>query len=234
MKNKKKLICIFIFLIFIMIGLFYVLKHSPYNEALKKIDEINNLPDTQEDTHTIDIYKVIKVYDGELSTKMINKTYENLATNVIPRYYKKCKDLEENKIEKYYKNNKKTIKVELGIEEQEEFVNFITYLKNAINNEEDLKLESTRIVGESIKNRTKYTEAYIEINYEKDIKIVLNSHISKKKTTDITPITYSVNVNNDILEAEEKVREEEKKELEKINSQNNMNRGHGVPIQSTK
>lgn len=233
MKNKKKLIYIFIFLIFIMIGVFYVLMHSPYNEALKKIDEINNLPDVQEDTHTIDIYKLIKVYDGELSTKMINKTYENLATNIIPRYYKKCKDLEKNKIEKYYKNNKKTIKVELGIEDQEDFVNFITYLKNVINNEENLKLKSTRIVGESVKNRTKYTEVYIEINYEKDIKIVLNSHISKKKTKDITPITYSVNVNSDILEEEEKVREQEKSELEKINSQNNANRGHGVPIQNT-
>ena len=79
---------------------------------------------------------------------------------------------------------------------------------------------------------------YVEVNYENGTNLVFNTHISKVITTDITPITYSTDVNSEILEKETQKRKETEEMLKKANEANNdpnaPQRGHGVPIDLTK
>ena len=65
--------------------------------------EVINIPDKMSDTLQLPTYmnEVVGKYNGELTTQIIAKTYNNFAENLIPKYYKKCKNLSEKDIEKY-------------------------------------------------------------------------------------------------------------------------------------
>ena len=238
MKNKKVILACIILLVILLVVIGVVLYTSPYNKALRKIKEINATTKIEEaNVYTVDIYKLFNIYKGDLTSEVISKTYENFAVNIIPRYYKACSGLDENGINKYYKGNKNTIRVELGIQNEEDFQKFIQYLNSNIS-DSNLIFKSTRAVGESIKGYKDYIEMYVEVNYENGTNLVFNTHISKVITTDITPITYSIDVNNEILEKEAQKRQETEEMLEKANEANNdpnaPQRGHGVPIDLTK
>lgn len=238
MKNKKVILACIILLVILLVVIGVVLYTSPYNKALRKIKEINATTKIEEaNVYTVDIYKLFNIYKGDLTSEIISKTYENFAINIIPRYYSDCNGLDVNGINKYYKGNKNTIKVELGIENEEDFQKFIQYLNNNIS-DSNLVFKSTRAVGESIKGYKDYIEMYVEVNYENGTNLVFNTHISKVITTDITPITYSTDVNSEILEKETQKRQETEEMLKKANEANNdpnaPQRGHGVPIDLTK
>lgn len=238
MKNKKVILACIILLVISLVVIGVVLYTSPYNKALRKIKEINATTKIEEaNVYTVDIYKLFNIYKGDLTSEIISKTYENFAINIIPRYYSDCNGLDVNGINKYYKGNKNTIKVELGIENEEDFQKFIQYLNNNIS-DSNLVFKSTRAVGESIKGYKDYIEMYVEVNYENGTNLVFNTHISKVITTDITPITYSTDVNSEILEKETQKRKETEEMLKKANEANNdpnaPQRGHGVPIDLTK
>ena len=238
MKNKKVILACIILLVISLVVIGVVLYTSPYNKALRKIKEINATTKIEEaNVYTVDIYKLFNIYKGDLTSEVISKTYENFAVNIIPRYYKACSGLDENGINKYYKGNKNTIRVELGIQNEEDFQKFIQYLNSNIS-DSNLIFKSTRAVGESIKGYKDYIEMYVEVNYENGTNLVFNTHISKVITTDITPITYSTDVNSEILEKEDQKRKETEEMLKKANEANNdpnaPQRGHGVPIDLTK
>lgn len=238
MKNKKIILACIIFLVILLVVIGIVLYTSPYNKALRKIKEINKTTKIEEaNIYTVDIYKLFNIYKGDLTSEIISKTYENFAVNIIPRYYKDCNGLDENGINKYYKGNKNTIRVELGIEKEEDFQKFIQYLESNIN-DSNLVFKSTRAVGESVKGYKDYVEMYVEINYENNTNLVFNTHISKVITTEVTPITYSTDVNSEILEKETQTRQETEEMLKKANEANNNpnapQRGHGVPLELTK
>ena len=238
MKNKKVILACIILLVISLVVIGVVLYTSPYNKALRKIKEINATTKIEEaNVYTVDIYKLFNIYKGDLTSEVISKTYENFAVNIIPRYYKACSGLDENGINKYYKGNKNTIRVELGIQNEEDFQKFIQYLNSNIS-DSNLIFKSTRAVGESIKGYKDYIEMYVEVNYENGTNLVFNTHISKVITTDITPITYSTDVNSEILEKEDQKRKETEEMIEKANEANNdpntPQRGHGVPIDLTK
>ena len=235
MKSKKVILTCLIILFLILISILVILYTNSYTASLRNLKKINQTEQIEElNGYTVDLYKLFNTYKGELSAEVISKTYNNLAVNIIPRYYKDCNNLDDAKLEKYYNKNKKVIKVELGIEDFQNFNTFIKYLSENITGSE-FEFSSTRVLGASIKKAKEYTEVYVEINYKNNSSIILNSKVYKKILEEMTSITYSTDIDANIIEEDKRIKAEEEESLKLMNSSNqNKTTGKGVPIETSK
>lgn len=176
------------------------------------------------------LYKLGAEYDGRLSTEIICKAYNNLAVNIIPKYYKQCKDLDDNDLSKVFEKNKEVIYLELGYVDFSDFKELISALKKLKTN--TLKFESYELNVDSILENDKDFSMYLSIKYADNDELLLNSYVNKKKTTDTTPIILKANASSEKLQ--QIIEEREKLEAEKMkNAVNNTTKQNRVKVQNT-
>ena len=91
---KKKIKILILILLLLLILMIVILFNNSAYKAMDKLKDIN-VEDNMGDGTQIpnDMYKLIKEYKGNLDTEIISKTYYNFANNLLPKYYKECKDL---------------------------------------------------------------------------------------------------------------------------------------------
>jgi hypothetical protein len=209
MKKIKFLIIVCIFLIIAISGF---LLFNPTVKAQKELNKIL-VSDEMDDDLILPkgLYKLGAVYKGNLTTEIICKSYNHLATTVIPKYYKQCSLLNDDELKKLYEKNKNTIYIELGYENYDDFYSLIQELKKLSG--ETLTFESYELNDTSLKNNKDYCSMYLYIKYENNDEIVLNSYVSKNKKNDSTSIVLKADVDLDWLE-------EEKNKLEENNITN--------------
>lgn len=219
--SKKKIFIILIFIIAI-ITLYIV---SPTQRAYRTIKKIN-IPDKMSDILKLPTYmnEVVGKYNGELTTQIIAKTYNNFALNLIPKYYKKCKNLSEKDIEKYFNRNKKIIKIELGFSNGDEFKKFIKVIQQLQG--DNLNFEKYRILRTTVVNENDETSAYLGITYSNNEEIILNTKLENQVNSKETSITYSFDVDDSKIENDNQKQEKLDKRLE--NSRSPYTRGSPI------
>lgn len=207
--SKKKLFIILIFIIAIIV--LYVI--SPTQKAYRTIKKIN-IPDKMSDSLQLPLYlnEVVGKYNGGLTTQIIAKTYNNFAEKVIPKYYKKCKNLSGQDIDKYYNRNKKIIKIELGFTNSDEFKQFVKMLQQLQGDE--ITFESYRILRTTVTNENNSTSAYLGITYSNNKEIIFNTTLANEVKKKETSITYSVDIDNAKVEKDNQKQEKLDKEFE--------------------
>lgn len=207
--SKKKLFIILICII--IIAIIYIF--SPKQKAYRTIKKIN-IPDKMSESLQLPTYlnEVVGKYSGELTTQIIAKTYNNLAENLIPKYYEKCKNLSDQEIEKYYNRNKKIIKIELGFSNSNEFKQFANNLKKLQGDK--LTFENYRILRTTVVNENGSTSAYLGITYSNNEEIILNTKLSNEVQKKATSITYSFDIENSKVEIDKQKQDKLDKEFE--------------------
>ena len=219
--SKKKLFIILIFIIAI-ITLHII---SPTQRAYRAIKKIN-IHDKMSDTLHLPTYmnEVVGKYNGELTTQIIAKTYNNFAENLIPKYYKKCKNLSEKDIEKYFNKNNKIIKIELGFSNSSEFKKFAKTIQQLQGDK--LNFEKYRILRTTAINENDATTAYLGITYSNNEEIILNTKLENQVNSKGTSITYSADVDDSKIENDKQKQEKLDKQLE--NSRSPYTRGSPI------
>ncbi len=219
--SKKKLLIILISII-VIIALYLA---NPTQKAYRTIKKIN-VPDKMNDSLQLPIYlnEIVGKYNGELSTQIIAKTYNNFAENIIPKYYRKCRKLSEKDVEKYYKRNKKIIKIELGFSNQEEFKQFIKILQQLQGDK--LTFESYRILRTTVINENDFTSAYLGITYSNNKEIIFNTKLSNEVKEKETSIMYSFDIDDTKIENDNQKQKKLNKQLE--NSRSPYTRGSPI------
>ena len=148
-----------------------------------------------------------------------------MAENLIPKYYKKCKNLSEKEIEKYFNRNKKIIKIELGFSNIDEFKKFAKTMQQLQGDK--LNFEKYRILRTTPVNENDGTSAYLGITYSNNEEIILNTKIANQVNSKATSITYSFDVDESKIENDNQKQEKLDKQLE--NSRSPYTRG--APIE---
>lgn len=196
--KKIKILIIICAILLIGVSIVYILL-NPNTEAYIELYDIK-VRNEMDDEMILPkgLYKLGAVYDGELSTEIICKSYNNLATNVIPKYYISCKDLNNDEIKKFYEKNDKVIYTELGYENFDMFLNLIKVLKTLSG--EELVFESYELEGLSLEEKEDSFSMYLKIKYKNNDEIVLNSYIQKKLNKKCTSILLTTDVNLEELE----------------------------------
>lgn len=212
---KKKIKILILILLLLLILMIVILFNNSAYKAMDKLKDIN-VEDNMGDGTQIpnDMYKLIKEYKGNLDTEIISKTYYNFANNLLPKYYKECKDLDTKELNKYYKKYKNTIYIELGYESFEDFEVFINYIKKLSGT--DLILDTYGVMGTTIKSSKEYVSVYLTITYKDNDEIIFNTKVLKEKSENKTSISYDTTVSSDLIEKEKLEKTKEQEEIQKF------------------
>lgn len=199
--KKIKILIIICAILLVGVSVVYILL-NPNTEAYIELYDIK-ISNEMDDEMVLPkgLYKLGAVYAGELSTEIICKSYNNLATNVIPKYYMNCKNLNNDEIKEFYEKNDKVIYTELGYENFNQFLNLMQVLKTLTG--EELVFESYELEGLSLEEKEDSFSMYLKIKYKNNDEIVLNSYVQKKLNKKCTSILLTTDVDLEQLEKKE-------------------------------
>jgi hypothetical protein len=123
-------------------------------------------------------YNLLKEqYKGEIDTTYVITTYTNLIDKYFNKIYQNTKDLKEEEIEKYFKENLAEIQINIGLAEVEEFINLVNILKSYKISER--AYTGGKLVENSIKDYDTYMSFLLEMYYG-EVAITFDVYLSKK------------------------------------------------------
>lgn len=123
-------------------------------------------------------YNLLKEqYKGEIDTTYVITTYTNLIDKYFNKIYQNTKDLKEEEIEKYFKENLAEIQINMGLAEVEEFINLVNILKSYKISER--AYTGGKLVENSIKDYDTYISFLLDIHYG-EVAITFDVYLSKK------------------------------------------------------
>jgi uncharacterized oligopeptide transporter (OPT) family protein len=123
-------------------------------------------------------YNLLKEqHKGEIDTTYVITTYTNLIDKYFNKIYQNTKDLKEEEIEKYFKENLAEIQINMGLTEVEEFINLVNILKSYKISER--AYTGGKLVENSIKDYDTYMSFLLEMYYG-EVTITFDVYLSKK------------------------------------------------------
>lgn len=193
--NKKIIILVTLLVLILLVGfIITVINYAKVKEEENKIKNRESYENAiqevkQEILENGEIlpnrYNMIeRMYEGEVSTDQIYPDIYNLVMITIPDIQKRFKGKGNNEIESFYKDNKGRIEKNLGLDNKEDYLNFVNYIK-----ELDLGefVDSTFIEAE-YKSLTDVEQVPLEIVYtKKTIKVIMEIDL---KESDKNPIRF--------------------------------------------
>lgn len=189
-KQNLKAKIIVATIIIILIGVLIYLLNYDYISAKQKLNEINDITDIAEDIYIPEgILRVTSSYEGDVqSYKVVLKSLEHAAEVVIPKYAVALRGKTDEDLIKYYEKNEKIVKIETGIEEVEDFVEFGRVLNTLQGDTFTIKDYYVDII--SVTEKFNRVEALMTFEYSEgqsiDLKIVLERIIHKN----VSPLKY--------------------------------------------
>lgn len=189
-KQNLKAKIIVATIIIILIGVLIYLLNYDYISAKQKLNEINDITDIAEDIYIPEgILRVTSSYEGDVqSYKVVLKSLEHAAEVVIPKYAVALRGKTDEDLIKYYEKNEKIVKIETGIEEVEDFVEFGKVLNTLQGDTFTIKDYYVDII--SVTEKFNRVEALMTFEYSEgqsiDLKIVLERIIHKN----VSPLKY--------------------------------------------
>lgn len=189
-KQSLKAKIIVLTTIIILIGVLICLLNYEYISVKQKLDDINDITDIANDIYIPEgILRVTSSYEGDVqSYKVVLKSLEHTAEVVIPKYVVALRGKTEEDLKKYYDKNEKIVKMETGIEEVEDFVEFAKALNSLQGDTFTIKDYYVDIT--SVTEKFNRVEALMTFEYREgqsiDLKIVLEKIIHKN----VSPLKY--------------------------------------------
>ena len=152
---------------------FYHLEKMDYIKGENVSDDINTIYFSDYWKEVYDSYEI-----SYIEKQNILKSVYYVSTEVVPNYYKKLKDASNEEIENYFYKNKDVIYIDIGIDNCDDFNNFIRSIKENVNSEV---------------SNLKYIQAAIYDVYEEDGKMFLKIYITYKNVDNEIVIKGAIN-----------------------------------------
>lgn len=118
-KIRGLIILLLVILILLVIGIVFIL-NNPVDKNLKYIYSDKEMKISV--AMPLNINKGFKDYRGFINRNYIYKALDLFAKEQLPKYYHDVKKLDDEGIKKYFNKNAKRIKIELGLEKEEDFL----------------------------------------------------------------------------------------------------------------
>lgn len=193
-KKEKKLkigIILSLVLIFSIILLVVLLKTYNSSSARKSEQQLQYILSNQwnDELFPKGMPAFIRGYSGEMNAKTIGKSIDYVVNTVIPQYKNDLYGKNENEITKYYKKNKNAIIIDTGIDNLDDFKEFVNEI-NIKTKSEKLEFESFYIDENSIDTTDDKTTANFYISYKNCAEIELKIEVLNKIEKQVSSIKY--------------------------------------------
>lgn len=198
-KNIKKLIILLALICIILLVLILVIYNNPTDKTLRYIYNTKEVGII--DIMPTNVDKLFSRYEGNNDQRSLYKSMDLFVNEFIQNYYLETKNLSKDDLKKYFNENSKKIKVELGITEEENFNSFCNNLKNTLNSD-DLKLISYTINPISVKKYSSHIAGVMIVKYGNNQKIAFYLTIRNKIDESKSPITYAECTDEEMIKYE--------------------------------
>lgn len=186
-NNKKTARIVLILIIILFISAIILIVALMNDRTPKENLEYINSEEIDEGTFSPEfIHIIVASYEGDVNPKAISKSTYYFTTNLVPKYLKYC-DNEEN-TKKYYNQNTEDIKIDIGIESEEEFIELISEIQKLTPN---LEYEYSRFGKDEIVSNNRNLQAKLYIKYKNNPEICVTTTISNSEYTNKTSIKFS-------------------------------------------
>lgn len=190
--DKRKVIkLILILLVVMLILLGIIIYYSMTDELLiskRKLEYINS-EEWNSELYPDGMPAFYRSCSGKLTAQNMGKSIYYVVTELIPKYYSNLKGFDENALKEYYEKKHDIVQVELGISDENKFVELIKEIQQI--DSDNIEFESYYIDEESITTKNGRTSANLYIKYENCDEIVLKITALKNTQDDSSPIIYS-------------------------------------------
>lgn len=184
-KNMAKIILLVLVLLTVLVTFLFIILKNVSNP--KKNLEYMNSDEMARGTFSPKfIHIVVASYEGEVNPKAITKATYYFTTNLVPKYLKKCSNEEDSK--KYYSENSEAIKIDIGIDNESEFLELMKEIQKLT---PKLELESSTFKKDEIQVNKKNLEAVLYIKYQDNPEISVKTTISNKQYNNKTSVKFS-------------------------------------------
>lgn len=198
-QNVKKAIFVLLVICIALLIVTLIIYNNPTNKNLRYIYNAKKQGNIEIMPTNID--QLFVKYQGNIEQRSLYKAMYLFVDELVEKYYLKTKDMNNEEIRGYFKNNSETIEKELGIVEEEVFYEFCEDLKNNLDGE-NLELVSYTINPNSIKKLSSQTKCSIIVKYNNNQKIAFNLLIQRYLDESKTPIYYEACIDENILSYE--------------------------------
>ena len=223
-KNNMKIVKIVIAIVIAILAVILVILLNPQNIADEKLLEINKSENLDGDLVVPKNFSIaMSKYKGNIKSIAVAKDFNYIIAEAIPYFYKKCNNMDVDKVTSYYEKNTELVKTMLNITSLLDFRNILNEIDS-----ENAKLELTeyRILRDSIKmkDNSNILTSVLRVVYNEDVIIYLNVEVEASNFSYEHPISVKTGVN---LEEAEKMYAsdlaQDKKEKEEENMENKIN-----------
>ena len=187
MKKKKIIIILIIICLFILI-----VSGIIYSNLKKNVNQADLDPKEDNVLNLSGFGIFFDKYTGDLKSSEIAKGLEKIVTDQLPNMYNEVKNYNDDKLEKYYDENKMTIKRNYGIKNLNSFKTFIYAIRNSgVNLKQWYRLDivTDKFVDKSDYNNYAYAEFTVSYKDDKELKFSL--YVSKLEN--VNP-TYMISI----------------------------------------
>ena len=200
-KNNMKIVKVIIALVIAILAVILVILLNPQNIADGKLLEINKSETLDGDLVVPKNFSIaMSKYKGDIKSIAVAKDFNYLIEEAIPYFYKKCNNMDVDKVTSYYERNTELVKTMLNVTSLLDFRNLLNEIDS-----ENAKLELTeyRILRDSIKmkNNTNILTGVLRVVYNEDVIIYLNFEVEASNFSYEHPISVKTGVNLEEAEA---------------------------------
>lgn len=187
-KKIEKILLILLVIIFILgIVIIYISKNDKTVLSKEKLDYIYS-EEWNDEIFPEGMPKFFREYDGNLTAQNIGKSISHVTNEIIPQYNKLLKDKNEEQIKEYFNLNQDVIALDLGINEENEFIQFINEISKI--DLSNFELEKYYIDEETIYSNSTYATGDLYITYKECEEISLKIKVDRDKHANISSIKY--------------------------------------------
>ena len=191
-KNKTKKLAIFVIISAIIIIIGFIITINNFAKIKQEEEKVKNRQEYEDikqgivDSH-LDEGEIIpdnyqffaRLYTGTVNTKEIYEKIFYLVRYTVPDIKGKINGKSDSEIKKYYKDNELKIKTVIGIESEEEFLKFVSY----INDVDYKEFEKAKYDVENFSEDIDFATVPLELKYSNKT-IVLKLVVAKRKSQD--------------------------------------------------
>ena len=115
-KNNMKIVKVIIALVIAILAVILVILINPQNIADGKLLEINKSESLDGDLVVPKNFSIaMSKYKGDIKSIAVAKDFNYLIEEAIPYFYKKCNNMDVDKVTSYYEKNTELVKTMLNV-----------------------------------------------------------------------------------------------------------------------
>lgn len=206
-KAKSNVIRIIVICVVIICTCIVLYMNNPKHIAENRISKINEEEVDGSSIFPKNLYLAFQEYKGDIDVSVAGKDFEYYSQTIIPKYFRKYKNMTKDEMIEYYNKNSEVILKEIGLNNVNDFINIVDEITNL--DGEKLNFTSYEIIKGTISFINNKSIGCLKIIYNETEELYLNFEIKADNFSYEHPVKITAGVEVESVKKQEVINEQE-------------------------